>query len=291
MTFDPSFAPSEKLNVATGEAPALDPAALKRRIAELVRTRSADGHTPAQEHEVEALDEDLAPERRSALLAEMAVEPEYADIKAVVAPSGRVYLFSEPRLDRNAAVARSRVEESKLAIVAKIRADSLYVALTPMSDLDPLFHSADPAEREALLAELRADPRFQDVQTLSGADGEAWFHSDTHLSGNYGRIMLRAKAGDPGLAIAELVRDRSRVMPAPTSLKVFEDRVFELSREQIDGFVAGLGRPDAAPEYADIKRLVHPETGAVYLYSDKWMLEVDAFRVMDWDEVGAARNP
>lgn len=291
MAFDPMAVPVEKLRVVTSEPPEVDPAELMRRIAGLVRDRSARHATPAQEHEVLALAPDLPAEQRAALLAEMATQPAYADIKAVVAPTGRVYLFSEASLDRNAATARALVEEAKLAIVEKIRSDSLYVALTPMADLEPLFPSEEPARRAALLDELRADPRFQDIQTLAGAGGELHFHSDTHLSGNYGKIMLRAKAKDPAMAIAELVRDRSRVMPAPTSLRVFDDRVFELTREQIDGFVEGLARPEAAPEYADIKRLVHPETGAVYLYSDKWMLEVDAFRVMDWDEVGAARNP
>jgi hypothetical protein len=29
----------------------------------------------------------------------------------------------------------------------------------------------------------------------------------------------------------------------------------------------------------------------VYLYSDKWLHETNAFSMMDWDEVGAARNP
>jgi len=291
MSFDPTMFSAEKIRVRTSEAAELEPAELKRRIAELVRTSSTQQRTPAQEYQIQRLAPDLPAERRSELLAEMAGQPEYADIKAVVAPTGRVYLFSEPGLDRNAAVSRTLVEEAKLAIVEKIRSDSLYVALTPMADLEPLFPSAEPAERAALLAELRADARFQDVQSLSGADGELHFHSDTHLSGNYGKIMMRAKAKDPALAIAELVRDRARVMPAPTKLATFDDRVFELSREQIDGFVEGLARPDAAAGYADIKRLVHPETGAVYLYSDRWMLEVDAFRVMDWEEVGAARNP
>ena len=291
MSYDPTMFSAERVRVRTSEAPEVDPAVLKQRLGELVRADSKERRTPTQEHAVQALMGDLPAERVSALLAEMATEQAYADVKAVVAPTGRVYLFSEPLLDRETAVARSLVEEAKLAMVEKIRSDSLYVALTPVSDLEPFFPSTDPAERAALLAELQADPRFRDIQSLAGVDGEAHFHSDTHLSGNYGRIMLRAKAGDPARSIAELVRDRSRVMPAPTSLKVFHDRVFALSREQLDAFVDGLGRPDASAEYADIKRLVHPETGAVYLYSDKWMLEVDAFRVMDWEEVGAARNP
>lgn len=291
MSFDPTMVSVEKLRVQTSLPAALDPAALKRRIAELVRTDSKERRVPTLEHAVQALATDLPAEGLSALLAEMAGEPEYADVKAVVAPTGRVYLFSEPALDRDTAVARSLVEEAKLAIVEKIRSDSLYVALTPMADLEPLFPSAEPAERAALLAELRADARFQDIQALTGADGEQHFHSATHLSGNYGKIMLRAKAGDPALAIAELVRDRSRIMPAPTRLSTFDDQVFQLSRQQIDAFVDGLGKPDASPEFADIKRLVHPETGAVYLYSDRWQLEVDAVSVMDWEEVGAARNP
>lgn len=174
-------------------------------------------------------------------------------------------------------------------IVEKIRKDSRELSLTPAESLDPYFPWADPEKRAVLLAELRSDERFKDIQTATGVKGEVYFHSDTFVSSNYSKIMMRAKANNPGLAIAELVRDRSRVMPAPTKINVFEEQVFGLTRAQIEAFLELLAKPE--PEYADIKKLVHPTTGAIYLYSEKWLPEAAAFRIMDWDEVGAANNP
>jgi hypothetical protein len=291
LNFDPSCLPAEKLRTNPAETPEPAPAEVKARIAGQVRADSRERAAPTPEHVIQQLFPELAVQRVSELLAEMAAEPAYADVKAVVAPTGRVYLFSEVHLAREAAAERCLVEEAKLEMVDKIRKDSLFIALTPLADLDRYFPSPDPGRRAALLAELRADERFQDIQTLAGPGDELHFHSDRHLSCNYGRIMMRAKANDPGLAIAELVRDRSRVMPAPTNVTLFRDRVFAISAAQLGAFVEGLARPEAAPQYADIKRLVHPETGAVYLYSEKWLAEGDAARMMDWEEVGAARNP
>jgi hypothetical protein len=291
LSYDPAQAVGEKLQASPSETPELDPAELKRRIAEQVRADSRERQLPTQEHVIQALAPDLPREQLSELLAEMAGEAALVDIKAVVAPSGRVYLFSEASLSRNAAAERCLLEEAKIAIVERIRRDSRFIALTSMTDLEPLFPSPEPERRAALLAELQADARFRDIQVLTGPGGELHFHSDATLSGNYGKIMMRAKANNPAMAIAELVRDRSRVMPAPTKVTLFNDRVFELAPAQIEGFLAKLATPDAEPEFADIKKLVHPETGAVYLYSDKWLIEAAAFRVMDWEEVGMARNP
>jgi hypothetical protein len=70
---------------------------------------------------------------------------------------------------------------------------------------------------------------------------------------------------------------------------LFQERVFGLSPEQVEQFMEKLQEPRG--EYADIKKIVHPVTGAVYLYSDKYMHELTAYRIMDWEEVGAAQNP
>jgi hypothetical protein len=290
VTFDPNLVQPENVRASFAEDPEVSPAELRARLAALVRADSQRGRPTPEQAVLEA----VAPLDRDGLrelLEGLAADAACADVKAIVVPSGRFYLFSEPTLDRNAAAGRCFREEAKLAIVERIRRDSRSTALTSMGDLDPLFPSPEPADRAELLAELRADERFRDVQALAAADGETWFHSDAHLSGNYGKIMMRAKAADPALAIAELVRDRSRTMPAPTKVTLFQERVFELSPDQIEAFLEGLGRPDAVPDYADIKKLVHPTTGAVYLYSDRWLLEAAALRVMDWDEVGASQNP
>jgi len=287
--FDPTSPVVEKLRVDPSEPPPIARSELKTRIAETVRAESKERGTPTQEHTIQQLACDLAAEELSAVLAEMAAEEAYGDIKAIVAPSGRTYLFSETHLTHDAAGQRALVEEVKFAIVKRIRKDSQFVALTPASGLDELFPWPEPEKRAAVIEELRADERFQDIQAVTGLGGEVYYHSDAYVSCNYGKIMMRAKAKDPGFAIAELVRDRSRTMPAPTKMTVFEDRVFGLSRAQIGEFLEALAKPES--EYADIKKLVHPTTGAVYLYSDRWLHEMAAFRIMDWEEVGAAQNP
>jgi hypothetical protein len=291
MQFDPTLSPPDKLRANPSETPEIDPAAVKARLAALVRADSSERRAPTQEHSVQELAPGLPAERWSELLAEMAAEPAYADIKAVVTPSGRVYLFSEPRLNRNDAAERCFVEEAKIAIAEKIRSDSQYVVLTPMADLERLLPWPEPERRAALVAELRADPRFEDIQAVTGPGGELHLHSDRYVSSSYGRIMTGARANDPARAISEFVRDRSRDIPAPTKITVFRDQVFAISSAQLASFVEGLDRPEGGGEHADIKKLVHPATGAVYLYSDRWLVEAAAVRIMDWEEVGSARNP
>jgi hypothetical protein len=277
----------EKLNATPRQTAAVDRSELKRRIAETVRADSNERLVPTQERAIQELAPELTREELSAVLSEMGADASHADIKAIVAPSGRVYLFSEGKLTRNDAAERCFLREAKLAIVEKIRRDSQLLALTAAADLGPLFPSAEPGERAAFLAEVKAE--FRDIQTATGPRGEEYLHSDLYVSGNYGKIMTRAQQGDAGRAIAELVRDRSREMPAPTKVTLFNESVFRLSAEQIQSFLDGLESP--APELADIKKLVHPETGALYLYSDRWLPETVAFQRMDWEEVGALRNP
>ena len=287
--FDPTQSPVERIRANPAETPQVDPSELKARIAAQVRADSKERKSPTPEHSVLAIAADIERERLSELLGEMASDPAFGDIKAVVAPSGRIYLFSEPDLGRNDAAEKCFVEEAKISIVERIRKDSLLVALTPFSDLVELFPWPEPEKRLAFLAELREDERFRDIQLITGSNGDVFLHSDLHVSSNYGKIMMRAKVNDDDLAIAEFVRDRSRIVPAPTKLTVFNDWAFGLTPARVQAFVDKLGEPTA--EFADIKKLVHPTTGAVYLYSEKWIHELTAYRVMDWDEVGAARNP
>ncbi|MFT3912864.1 MAG: hypothetical protein QM704_01905 [Anaeromyxobacteraceae bacterium] len=279
----------EKLHLVTDDdAPEVDPAPLRLRIAERVRADSRDRRALTPDAALFALVPELSRSELRALLEEMSREGAYGDIKAVVAPSGRVYLFSERHLIAVEAAELGRLEEARLAVVERIRADSSRITLTAAADLEPLLPYPEPERREAFLAELRADPRFQDIQAVTGPKGETYYHSDRFVSGNYGAIMMRARASDPCWSIAELVRDRSRIMPAPTRLDVFRDPVFQLDADRLGGFVDELL---AREGYADVKKLVHPRTRALYLYSDRWLDEGRAREIMDWEEVGALRNP
>jgi hypothetical protein len=286
----PGDGAGERVRIRMAEPPTVDATALKARIAETVRADSRERGAPTAEPAVEALAADLPRERLRELLAEMAAEEGYADLQAIVAPSGRIYLFSAPHLPAEQAAERCLREEVKIAIVEQVRGDSEQVQLTPETALDGLFPWPEPERRAGLLDELLADARYRDVQKVSGGAGVAvYYHSEAHLSGNYARIMLRAQASDPVASIAEFVRDRSRTMPAPTRITVFESPVFGVSAATVAEFVKTLEAP--APEHADLKKLTHPATGAVYLYSDRWLDQPTAFRLMDWEEVGRSQNP
>jgi hypothetical protein len=160
--------------------------------------------------------------------------------------------------------------------------------LTTAADLEPMFPFPEPERRATLLSEIQADERFQDIQAVAGPRGEVYYHSDRYVSGNYGAIMMRAKSNDPCWAIAELVRDRSRIMPAPTRATVFQDAVFQIEPGKLDALIADLLRKDGC---SDVKRIVHPKTKAVYLYSERFLDERRAFDIMDWEEVGILKNP
>ncbi len=287
-TYDVTESAPDKLRVEAPDAPPPDRALLKARIAEKVRADSRDRRRVTPEGEVQALTAELSRAERSALLEEMAGESLYGDVKAVVAPSGRVYLFSEKHLIAVEAAELGRIEEARLAIVERIRTDSGRIVLTSVADLEPLFPFPEPERRAVFLAEIRADERFQDIQVVTGPKGELYYHSDRYVSGNYAAVMMRAKAGDPLFAIAEFVRHNARIMPAPTKTTAFADAVFGIAAAQLQGLLDELTR---TPGYEDVKRIVHPRTRAVYLYSDRYLDEQRAFDIMDWEEVGIFKNP
>lgn len=278
----------DKLNVVTAPAAPQDPGPLKERIAAHVREDSRERRRLTTEAEIEALVPELDPPELRALLAEMAEQGAYADVKAVVAPSGRIYLFSEKHLIAPEAAELGRVEEARFAVAEKIREDSRKVELTPAADLEPLYPFPEPERRAAWLEETLADERFQDLHRTVGPKGETYYHSDRFVSGNYAAVMMRAKSGDALFAIAEFVRHNSRIMPAPVCLSAFRDPVFGIFQAKLDAFVEDLLKN---PVYADVKRLVHPSTGAVYLYSERYLEETRAREIMDWNEVGVYRNP
>ena len=276
----------DKLHVDMPDAPPPDPAALKDVIAQRVRADSRERRQVTPEETILALCAEFPPDAIRDVLSVMGAEASYADIKAAVAASGRVYLFSVAHLPAAEAQERGRLEEAKSLVAEQVRDDSQALALTPFSALEPLLPTKDAQEQEKLFAEMQGDERFRDIGRLEGPKGEAWFHSDNFLTGAYARILLRAKALDAAHAIAELVRDRSRTIPRPTSISTFRDRAFGIDPARLDEVVA-----QALSQNDDIRKVVHPETGGAWLYSERFLSAQQAASMVDWDEVGAARNP
>jgi len=135
---------------------------------------------------------------------------------------------------------------------------------------------------------MQTDARYWDIKPVTTPSGEVCFHSDAYLNGNYATILMRAQANDPCATVAETVRDASRIYPRPTPVQVFREKAFGIDPEKLDALVA---ETLTKPEFPDIKKMVHPSTGAVYLYSTKYMSDGQAWYIMDWEEVGRANNP
>lgn len=291
QSFDPTEPKPDKLNVeTTGAEPLVDEidiSDLKLEIAERVRFDSKERGQLTEKRAIEKLSDGLPPERLGPLLAEMSGEGQFGDIKAIVTPSGRIYLFSEKHLITVEAQQKGRLEEAKFTVADKIRADSGKIVLTPRTEIDALLAWAEPPERESILASIEDDERFKDIQKMTGSKGEVYYYSMNYLSGRYALVMMRAKHAAPAFGIAEFVREQSRIQPLPTRMEQFQDSVFGIETDQLDALIEEMLK---SPEYADIKKMTHRETGAVYLYSNKWLTEQRAFEIIDWEEVGKIKR-
>jgi hypothetical protein len=266
--------------------------AIKVGIAEKVREDSREHAALTPEESITDLDDDFRYGRTavSAVLTEMAAEERYRDIKTVTTATGLVFVYSDTYIPADEAAAKSLVEEAKFILASAIRADSLNaVKLTPLADLYALAPDTDRKIVDALLKGLQTEARFADIKTVTASNGDIYFHSDKYLVGNYAVTLLMAMAGDHCATIAETIREESRVYPRTTNVAIFrEQQVYGVPITELDAILAEMFRN---PVYADIRRIEHPSTGAVHLYSNRYIDEERAWAMMDWEEVGRANNP
>jgi len=226
----------------------------------------------------------------SALLAEMSTEDRYLDIKVITTATGLIFAYSDTYVSSDDATAKSLVEEAKIMLASTIRSDSHYkIALTPVDDIYAQAPDTDPKIIDVLLKGMQAEARFADIKTVTDSNGNVYFHSDKYLVDSYAVTLLMAMAGDYSATIAETVREDSKIYPRTTNVAIFrEQQVYGIPPNELEVFIEDILRK---PEYSDIKQIVHPSTGAVHLYSDRYISEDSAWAMMDWEEVGRANNP
>jgi hypothetical protein len=266
------------------EIPAVD---IKETIAERIRADCREQRILTSEDTLIGLVPGEQPhEAISAALAEMAKAPGYGDIKAVTTASGLVFFYSERHIKVAEAAAKSLLEEVKFRIGEKVRADSKDAEiLTPVDSLyaeigwDRSAYSPD---------QIRKDPRYDDIKTVTATTGEMFFYSTRHLSDYYALQLARVAAHDPCVLIAETVRDESRTYPRPTCIMFFLEKVFGVKEDELESVVRKMLE---RPEFSDIKAIIHPATGGVYLYSNKYLDGERAFAMMDYEEVIRPANP
>jgi hypothetical protein len=283
--------PDQKVSIEHAPEPPLAATdeELQARTAARVRADSRERRALTSTAAVAELAPGEPRERLNAILAAMGCDERYADIKAVITDNGAAYLYSERDLTSAEAVERAFVEECEQVIAASVRADSEHrAALTSADALRALLPPTEQGRLAEILARLEADPRYFDLKAVAGPGGETFLHSDLFLGGDDARLLARGGAADPCATVAELVREASRAHPRPTRCRPFWARIFGVAPEQLAGIVEELLR---RPDCADIAKLVHPGTGAVYLYSTRYLDEAQAFAIADWEEVGRDENP
>ncbi|MHB8773456.1 MAG: hypothetical protein ACYC7J_20895 [Syntrophales bacterium] len=265
---------------------------MKARIAEQARGDSRERAALTPEDVLAELDDDLRYGRTavSAVLAEMAAEERYQDIKTIRTATGLVFVYSDTYLTADDAAAKSLVEEAKCALASAIRTDSRdNVKLTPVGALYALAPDADRTITDTLLELMQAEARFADIRKVTASNGDVYFHSDKYLVGSYAGTLLLAMAGDHCATIAGTVREESRIYPRTTNVAIFrEQQVYGIPPGDLEAIIAETLRQ---PEYADLRKIVHPATGAVHLYSSQFISDDRAWAMMDWEEVGRAENP
>jgi hypothetical protein len=270
---------------------AVEPTAeeIRARIAEKVREDGEAREAVTPFEVVLALVPASQQDRITAILEGMAADDEYADIKAVTTASGMVFFVSKTHIGTEDAFAKSRMEEVKFLLAEKVRADSRDDAkLTSAADLLSLVPEMERDGISAVLDALHTDGRYADIKAVTSPNGETYYHSDRHMSGYYAVVLGRVAAKDHCATIAAMVRDESRIYPRPTCIEFFTEPVFGIPPSELKSVFDAMLRN---PEYGDIKLIVHPETGAVYAYSSKYLDGEGAFKMMHWEEVVKDANP
>ena len=264
--------------------PAVD---IKETIAERIRTDCQEQRILTSEDTLIGLVQGEQPQEAiSAALAEMAQDSEYADIKAVTTASGLVFFYSERHLKVAEAAAKSLLEEVKFRIGEKVRADSKDAEI--LTPVDSLYTEIGWDKSDYSPDEIRKDPRYEDIMTVTAGTGELFFYSNRHLSDYYALQLARVAVKDSCVLIAETVRDESRIYPRPTCVLLFLQKLFGVTEADLEAVVREMLE---RPEFSDIKAMIHPATGGVYLYSNKYLDRERAFMMMDYEEVIRPANP
>lgn len=277
----------EFLAEPAAEAPEVTPVVdLNERIAERIRTDCREHGILTSEEAVVGLLPGAQHDKISAALAEMAKNPDYKDIKAVTTASGLVFFYSERHIKVAEAAAKSLLEEVKFRIGERVRSDSRETEI--LTPVDALYEEIGWEKSAYGPEELQKDPRYEDIKTITASTGKIFFYSDRHMGRGYAVVLARVAGNDPCATIAETVRDESRIYPRPTCVLLFLEKLFGINENDLKTIVE---KTLARPDYSDIKMMVHPATGGVYLYSEKHLDGNSAWSMMDWEEVGRDANP
>lgn len=256
-------------------------------IADKVRSDTQSVGKPIPVEALGTLFPDMKPEEIVDHLAALVKLERYADIKVMTSASGAAYLYSDTFISPEDASKKILMEETQVKIAEQVRRISKesaqLIAAPALAEYAP---DVVPSELAEFVTAMASEPRYKDIHQVVGPAGAAYLYSETYLTDNYANLLARIESKDPCTAVAETVREESRIFPRPTKVELFYSPVFQIDPGQMETVVENTLR---RPEFADIKKIV-ATTGAIYLFSDKYMAPGQAETLVRWEEVDKYRN-
>ena len=182
-----------------------------------------------------------------------------------------------------------RLEEIEAGIAALVRQESREPGkLTDTDTLSARLKNFHPEEvMQVNLEEMIRKAPYRDIQKIIISTGVVYLYSEVFIAKNYAAILGRAAANDPAATIAETVREESKIYPRPTNIDLFKEQVFDISPDELDAFISKSLKHE---DFNDIK-VLRASTGALYLYSNKYLSADYAMSLVEWREVGEENNP
>lgn len=262
---------------------------VKSKLAHTVRSNARRHKALTPSSLVKLLARDLPLSTELSLVAKMSKESSFGDIKAIITPSGQVFLYSLNHMDPREADAKGRIEEVKHLIAEKIRRDSrVTTALTPLGALYTIWPDFKSVQICSILNQMQTQGIYRDLKTISASSGELYLYSELHLTEKYAALLVRAAVHDACATIVQTVREESRIYPRPTKVSIFTGQAYSIPAASLQPCIVKILNN---PEFTDIRKLVHPGNEAVYLYSNLHLNERQACSIMKWLEEGSAVQP
>ena len=279
----------ENAPLAPAEAEEDEMAELRAQLAALIRHDSQELGQVTPSEALGPFFAGLGRDQVEAVLADLFLDEQNQDLKALRTSEATYFFYSEQYLALPQAEEQALTEEAKARIAARVRQESKELnRLTAATSLAPILSELElEADVLAIVPRLEADEAYGDVRALTLSDGSVYLYSERHITANYAALLARMEEDDPLAAIAETVREESRVYPRPTNVSLFTVTPFDMDPSDVEQRVAALLQD---PGYDDIRQ-IRASTGAVYLYSEQYLKGDLARSLVDWQEVGQYENP
>lgn len=259
-------------------------AEVKAKLVHNVRRNSKRHGALTSSHILSVLARGLPADLQNGLREEIVKDTVSGDIRTLATPSGQLFFYSLTYMNCEDAAAKGKLEEVKYAMAEKIRRDSrVATVLTPLNAMFRLFPDIKPVKICSLLNEMQAQVPYRDIKTVSAFSGELYLYCALHITDKYAALLVRSAVSDACSTIVETVREDSRIYPRPTKISIFTSQVYGIPPATLHPCVV---RVLNSPQYADIRKLVHPESESEYLYSNLHMNEEHAYSLMKWMEEG-----